>query len=420
MMMIMNRSRLKLSSTKNLRRLYSSNPRRIEDEGDWFYSAEWWDAGDSDANVVFRSVSDKGNGVVSVVASHSSRPNESQWYKTENWLQQRYADLHPRDVHNRSFRILGYQWRTLRFNDDTRQSTAKVMAAYDESDPGSIFLWQQAHCLAVPYLKSMVSVGLTSLLCNCEMLTSVYGKTSMKVLCIGHGGGSLPLFLAYKLPGAIIDVVEIDPVVISASIQAMGFPHYSIMKNCGKRSHVKPAKPDLIDEVLWNGIHERLFLYESDAQQFITETSNIYDLVFVDAYDGDDVFPRKLWDPDSGFLKALRDRVHPQHGTVVVNLHSDDDILDESLLPMGKYVLRVCKAYKKVLLDDFGSVSGLAFTVHAPWVCNTSLVVARGFTNSTRDTVVNDLISKSLEVENTLNLPFSCLQYVKRGFIFVD
>ncbi|KAK9063044.1 hypothetical protein SSX86_016914 [Deinandra increscens subsp. villosa] len=417
MMMILNRSRLKLSSTKNLRRLSTSIPHRIEDEGDWFYSSEWWDDGDSDPNIVFRSVSDKGNGVVSVVASHSSRPNESQWYKTENWLSQRYAELSPRREHNAFFRILGYQWRTLRFNDDTRQSTAKVMAAYNKSDPGTIFLRQQAFCLAVPYLKSMVSVGLASLSCNYDMPSSVYGKTSMNVLCIGHGGGSLPLFLASKISGARIDIVEIDPLVISASTQAMGFPPYSIMKKCGERLH---SKPDLMDEILWNGIHERLFLYESDAEQFITETSNIYDLVFVDAYDGDDVFPHKLWDPDSVFLKALGERVHPDHGTVVVNLHSDNDLSDESVLPMGKYASQVGRAYKKVLIDDFESVSGLAFTVHSPWVCNTSLVVSRGFRNSTRDTVLNALISKSLQVENTLDMPFSCLQYVKRGLVFVD
>ncbi|MFS8019462.1 putative S-adenosyl-L-methionine-dependent methyltransferase [Helianthus anomalus] len=413
-MLILNRSRLKLSSIKHLRRLTTSNPRRIEDEGDWFYSSEWWD---DNGNTVFRSVSDKGNGVVSVVASHASRPNESQWYKTENWLGQRYAELRPRSEQNVSFRILGYQWRTLRFNDVTRQSTAKVMTAYNESDPGSIFLMQQAHCLAVPYLKSMISAGLTSLSCNCDMLSSVYGKTSMKVLCIGHGGGSLPLFLACKIPGAMIDIVEIDPVVISASTLAMGFPSYSIMKKHGERSH---SKPNLIDKVIWNGIHERLFLYEADAEQFITESTNIYDMVFVDAYDGDDIFPRKLWDPDSIFLKALGERVHPEHGTVVVNLHSDIDIVGESLLPMGKYVSQVCKAYKKVLLDDFESISGLAFTVHAPWVCNASLVVSRGFRNGTCDTVLNTLISKSLEVENTLNLPFSCLQYIKRGLMFVD
>lgn len=413
----MKRNRLKLASNY-LRRLTTSNPRRIQDEGDWFYSSEWWDSGDSDDNTVFRSISDKGNGVVSVVASHSSRPNESHWYKTENWLRQRYAELHdPGGEQHVVFRILGYQWRTLRFNEDTRQSTAKVMAAYKESDPGSLFLRQEAHCLAVPYLKSMVSAGLASLSCNYDLESCAYGKNTMMVLCIGHGGGSLPLFLASKIPGAIIHIVEIDPVVISASTQAMGFPSYSIMNRYGERVH---SKPNLIDEVLWKGIHERLLLYESDAEQFITEeSSDIYDIVFIDAYDGDDIFPQKLWDPDSVFLKALGERLHPEHGTVVVNLHSDADMLDESKLAMGKYVSQVCKAYKKVVLDGVGGISG--FMVHVPWVCNASLVVSRGFRkSSTQDMVVNDLISKSLQVENTLNLPFSCLQYIKRGLVFVD
>lgn len=416
-MVLKNRTpKLKVSSLSYIRRLTSSSPRRIEDEGDWFYSSEWWDSAD-DENTVFRGVSDKGNGVVSVVASPSSRPTENQWYKTANWLGQRYAELHPRNEHNVCFRVLGYQWRTLRFNDDTRQSTAKVMAAFKESDPGSIFLMQEPHCLAVPYLKSMVSAGLASLSCNYDLLSSVYAKNTMKVLCIGHGGGSLPLFLASKIPGAIIDIVEIDPVVISASTQAMGFPSYSIMKQCGDRLHPKPT---IIDEILWKGVHERLHLYESDAEQFFTDRTDIYDMVFVDAYDGDDIFPHKLWDPDSVFLKALGERLHPDHGTVVVNLHSDMDIVDECILPMGKYVSQVCKAYKKVLLDDVGGVCGSAFTVHVPWVCNTSLVVSRGFRNSAQDIVLNDLISKSLEVENTLNLSFSCLQYIKTGLIFVD
>ncbi|KVI08061.1 hypothetical protein Ccrd_013571 [Cynara cardunculus var. scolymus] len=401
MMMILKRNRLKLASNY-LRRFTTSNPRRIEDEGDWFYASEWWGNGDSDDNTVFRSISDKGNGVVSVVASHSSRPNESHWYKTENWLRQRYAELHPGGEQNVAFRILGYQWRTLRFNEDTRQSTAKVMAAYKESDPGSLFLRQEAHCLAVPYLKSMVSAGLSSLSCNYDLKSSAYGKNTMKVLCIG----------------AMIHIVEIDPVVISASTQAMGFPAYSIVKRCGERVN---SKPNLTDEVLWKGIHERLLLYESDAEQFITESSDIYDMVFVDAYDGDDIFPQKLWDPDSMFLKALGERLHPEHGTVVVNLHSDTDMSDESKLPMGKYVSQVCKAYKKVILDGDGSISGSAFMVHVPWVCNASLVVSRGFRNSSsQDMVLNDVISKSLEVENTLNLPFSCLQYIKRGLVFVD
>lgn len=72
------------------------------------------------------------------------------WAKTEKWLQQRYTEINPTCEDNNHFRILGYQWRTLHFNDQTRQSTAKIMAGYKKSDPDSVFFMQQANCLAVP------------------------------------------------------------------------------------------------------------------------------------------------------------------------------------------------------------------------------------------------------------------------------
>lgn len=229
-------------------------------------------------------------------------------------------------------------------------------------------------------------------------------------------------------PGAVVHIVEIDPLVISASIRAMGFPAFSVMT---QSAELISARPNPIDEVMWKGIHERLYLYEADAENFVINNTNLYDMVFVDAYDGDDIFPHKLWDSHSPFLKALSTRLHPEHGTVVVNLHSDDDILNhdrsvpsifEQSWPLGKYVSRICRAYKDVLVGT-GS-SGLAFTVAVPWVCNTSLVVCRGFGVGgefvNRDLVVHTLINKSLEVEHVMNLPFSCLEYIKRGFILVD
>jgi hypothetical protein len=76
--------------------------------------------------------------------------SEVHWPETERWLQRRHAEVRPGCEDEGRFRILGYQWRALRFNDDTRQSTVKVMAAYRESEPGSVFLMQQPHCLAVP------------------------------------------------------------------------------------------------------------------------------------------------------------------------------------------------------------------------------------------------------------------------------
>ncbi|KAJ0092820.1 hypothetical protein Patl1_25701 [Pistacia atlantica] len=416
----------------NIRRFCTAVRRHVDDEGDWIYSSEWWGT-ESDGYTVLRSTSDKGNGIVSVLSYPSSRPSKDKWPEMERWLEQRYTEIYG---NYERFRVLGYQWRTLRFNEDTRQSTAKITAAYRESEPGSVFLMQQPHCLAVPYLKSMVSTGLATIAsCNYDLMSAVHGKKTMNILCIGHGGGSLPLFLASKIQGAFVHIVEIDPVVISASVQAMGFPYFSVMTPLGERVM---SKPDINDEVLWKGIHERIYLYESDAEKFILQNTNVYDLVFIDAYDGDDIFPHKLRDPDSPFINALRNQLHPEHGTVVVNLHSDSDFLEsaetnsyfgQQLPPMGKYVTSVSHVYKDVLLENGSSCdgkigSGLAFSVSVPWVCNSTLVVCRGFRMDggyyKRDFVLNTVISKSLELELVLNLPFPCFQYIKRGFRLID
>ena len=45
-----------------------------------------------------------------------------------------------------------------------------------------------------------------------------------KVLVLGLGGGSLPLFLSHSFPSMAITVIEIDPAVIRAASVAMGFP----------------------------------------------------------------------------------------------------------------------------------------------------------------------------------------------------
>ncbi|KAK2651580.1 hypothetical protein Ddye_011436 [Dipteronia dyeriana] len=236
--------------------------------------------------------------------------------------------------------------------------------------------------------------------------------------------------------GAVVDVVEIDPVVISASVQAMGFPSFSAVTSSGERAL---SNPDSIDSVLWKGIHERIYLYEADAEKFVLENNNIYDLVFIDACDGDDIFPRKLWDPESPFVKALSSQLHPEHGTVMVNLHSNSDILDQrkpdsyfhqQLPSMGKYVSTIFRAYRDVLVGNRSSHdgktgSGLGFVISAPCLYNSTLVVSRGFGVGgghyhNKDSILNTLISKSLEVELALNLPFPCLEYIKSGFTLSD
>lgn len=47
---------------------------------------------------------------------------------------------------------------------------------------------------------------------------------SGRVLFIGLGGGSMPLFLSHAFPGLAIDITEIDATVIKAASEIIGFP----------------------------------------------------------------------------------------------------------------------------------------------------------------------------------------------------
>ncbi len=82
----------------------------------------------------------------------------------------------------------------------------------------------------------------TSHACACHAAAAVMGQSQNKPLrrqcltaaespefrpcavCIGIGGGSLPLFLAHHFPGMLVQAVDLDPVVLAAASQAMGFP----------------------------------------------------------------------------------------------------------------------------------------------------------------------------------------------------
>lgn len=64
-------------------------------------------------------------------------------------------------------------------------------------------------CLHFADLKSMVSVGLSTIAsCGYDIINAVHGKKTMNILCIGHGGGSLPLFLASRIKGEKISLTH--------------------------------------------------------------------------------------------------------------------------------------------------------------------------------------------------------------------
>lgn len=124
------------------------------------------------------------------------------------------------------------EWRVLRFNGVTRQSVARVTisraeraGSIDSSSngdgasrrsqngagspaapaAGEWHVEQQADCLAPPYLKS--AAALSAALLGLQGLVPITGLSrgaapALRLLCIGVGGGSLPLFLAHHFPQA--------------------------------------------------------------------------------------------------------------------------------------------------------------------------------------------------------------------------
>src|SRR6267154_668796 len=109
-----------------------------------------------------------------------------------------------------------------------------------------------------------------------------------RILVVGLGGGSLPMFLRAHYPGAMIDVAEIDPEVVDVAKKFFGFVE-----------------------------DERMRARVGDGRQFIERApSGGYDIIFLDAFGARDV-PKHLTTEE--FLLAVRRALVPS-GVVVSNV----------------------------------------------------------------------------------------------------
>lgn len=128
--------------------------------------------------------------------------------------------------------------------------------------------------LGLPYAKTaFTGLGLTG--------------DPKRILIIGLGGGTLPSFLHKHYPAAVIDAVDIDPVVVDVARRYFGFRDDALMKG-----HV------------------------GDGRRFVEEVRQPYDMIFLDAY-GSDSVPEHLATEE--FLRAVRRAVKPD-GIVVGNI----------------------------------------------------------------------------------------------------
>lgn len=120
-----------------------------------------------------------------------------------------------------------------------------------------------------------------------SMAGLAYVPEPKRILIIGLGGGAMPMFLRKVVPKAHIDVVDIDPDVVTVARNYFGFK-----EDASLRAHV------------------------GDGRRFIEADRPTYDLIFLDAY-GPDSIPEHLATQE--FLASVRVKLSPR-GAVVGNV----------------------------------------------------------------------------------------------------
>jgi spermidine synthase len=108
-----------------------------------------------------------------------------------------------------------------------------------------------------------------------------------RILVVGLGGGTMPMFLRKYYPNAHIDAVDIDPEVVHVAREYFGF------------------KED-----------ERLRAHVGDGRQFVERAREPYDVIFLDAFGTRNVPPHLA---TIEFMRAVRKAVKPT-GVVVGNV----------------------------------------------------------------------------------------------------
>ena len=118
-------------------------------------------------------------------------------------------------------------------------------------------------------------------------LAAIYPPQIKRVLVLGLGGGSIPVYLHRFLPEATIDVVEIDPGIISAAKKYFG------IRETG-----------------------RLRLIENDGRVFLNRNPEPYDIIIVDVFTGSYI-PFHMMTKE--FYQLVRSRLNP-HGVAAINI----------------------------------------------------------------------------------------------------
>src|SRR6201989_321258 len=129
-------------------------------------------------------------------------------------------------------------------------------------------------------------------------LAAIFPHHIKRVLVLGVGAGSIPVYLQRFVPDAAIDAVELDPGVIEVAKKYFGLR--------------ETAKFRLIP---------------GDARMFLNRQPEPYDLIFVDAFTGSYI-PFHLMTKE--FYQLVRNRLSP-HGVAAFNFLAANDAFESNV-----------------------------------------------------------------------------------------
>jgi spermidine synthase len=227
--------------------------------------------------------------------------------------------------------------RTLRFGKNgPRQSIVK---------PGDL------NYLGLPYTKS-------------AMIGLAFAKHLDRILVIGVGGGSIPMFLRKYYPSAHIDVVDIDPQIIALAKQ-----YFNFVENCLLHSHAQ------------------------DGRTFIENVQKPYDLIFLDAFTATGI-PQHLATKE--FLLAMKNALNSS-GAIITNMWST-----ATANPLYKPMLRT---YQEVFHE--------VFTLRVPKAGNKVVIALPIFKKVT----LKDITEHAQQISVQKTLPFDLSELLQPGLV---
>ena len=131
--------------------------------------------------------------------------------------------------------------------------------------------------------------------------TLLYPPAPKRILMIGLGGGSIPVYLGRFMPDATIDTVEIDPGIIKAAKD-----YFGVLES------------------------PRLRYIANDGRVFLNRNKDTYDVIFLDAYLNGYV-PFHLLTKE--FFTLIKERLTPG-GAAAFNVHDGTRLYDSTLVTL--------------------------------------------------------------------------------------